>query len=161
LISEAIWKPLGAQHDAFIGVDSEGSSWCGGGFCATARDFAMIGDMVLNHGRHGSQQIIPSTWINDLSAGGDLEAWKNGAWGRLFSPISPNMSYRSGWYTIHDDPELLFTMGVHGQNLFLDRKNNIAVAKLSSWPQREDPRRTGLTHLAIRELRRCLSPKGQ
>jgi CubicO group peptidase (beta-lactamase class C family) len=156
LISEKLWKPLGAQSGAYMGVDREGAPWCAGGFCATARDFAMIGDLVLNDGRRESHEIVPSSWITDLSAGGDREAWAQGEWGQLFAPLSPNMNYRSGWYTIHDDPELLFAMGVHGQNLFIDRKNNIAIAKLSSWPKQVDPQRMGLTHLAIRELRRCL-----
>ncbi len=156
VIHETLWAPLGAQVDGYIGVDREGSAWCAGGFNATARDFAMIGDLVLNDGRRGARQIAPAALIRDLSVGGDREAWTNGQWGKLFAPISPNMSYRSGWYTIHGDPELLFTMGVHGQNLFIDREHDIVIAKLSSWPTREDPLRTGLTHFAIPELRRCI-----
>jgi CubicO group peptidase (beta-lactamase class C family) len=156
VIHEKLWAPLGAQVDGYIGVDREGSAWCAGGFNATVRDFAMIGDLVLNDGRRGARQIAPAALIRDLSVGGDREAWTNGQWCKLFAPISPNMSYRSGWYIIHGDPELLFTMGVHGQNLFIDRKHNIAIAKLSSWPTREDPLRTGLTHFAIPELRRCI-----
>jgi CubicO group peptidase (beta-lactamase class C family) len=155
LVSDLLWKPLGAQLPASILVDGEGSPWCTGGFSFTARDFARVGDLVLNGGRRGGAQIVPEAWIDDLSRGGDREAWKIGEWGVAFSGIGRVMSYRAGWYAIHDDPSLLFAMGVHGQNLFVDHANQIVIAKLSS-QERFDYPVVGLTHAAIAELRRCV-----
>ena len=155
LFSELLWKPMGAEHDALIIVDREGSPWCSGGFCATARDFARVGQLLLNDGRRGGSEILSKAWIDDLYDNGDRRAWREGEWGALFAAISPNMSYRSGWYTIDDDPKLLFAMGTHGQNLFVDRANQLVIAKLSS-QDRMDIRAVGLTHMAVAELRLCV-----
>jgi hypothetical protein len=55
------------------------------------------------------------------------------------------------------EDELLFAMGVHGQNLFIDRANHIVIAKFSSWSQPTDGRALWLTHTAVAEIGRCLS----
>jgi CubicO group peptidase (beta-lactamase class C family) len=155
LVSDLLWKPLGAEHPASIVVDAEGSPWCAGGFSFTARDFARVGALVLDGGRRGDRQIVPKAWIDDLTQGGDRNAWKTGEWGAAFSRIGGVMSYRAGWYAIHDAPDLLFAMGVHGQNLFIDHANQLVIAKLSSQDRFDYPT-VSLTHAAIPELRRCV-----
>jgi hypothetical protein len=52
---------------------------------------------------------------------------------------------------------VLFAMGVHGQNLFIDRANHIVIAKFSSWSQPTDGRALWLTHTAVAEIGSCLS----
>ena len=42
------------------------------------------------------------------------------------------MRYRSQWYVAEGDAPLIFGLGIHGQHLFIDKKNQIVVAKLSS-----------------------------
>jgi len=66
------------------------------------------------------------------------------------------MSYRSGWYVIKDEPRTLFAMGIHGQNLFVDRANRLVVAKFSSQVPRVDYPAWMLTHRALPEFRRVL-----
>ena len=83
--------------------------------------------------------------------------WTAGQWAEVFAPISRKMSYRSGWYTVDGDPQVLFAMGVHGQNLFIDRANDIVIAKFSSWSQPTDGRALWLTHTAVAEIGRRLS----
>ena len=156
LVSERLWRPMGADHGAYITVDREGSPWCAGGLCVTARDFARVGELLSNDGLNGSKAVLPAALIDDLQNGGDREAWAKGEWGASFSGISKSMSYRSGWYAVHEHPEHLFAMGTHGQNLFVDRANRIVVAKLSSQGPRIDFGAIGLTHLAWPEFRRCL-----
>ena len=154
LFSDFLWRPMGAEHDAYIVVDGQGSPWCSGGLCVTVRDFARVGQLLLEGGEHGSTAIVPKSWIDDLSTNGDRKAWAEGEWGALFARISPDMSYRSGWYAVHDDP-MLFAMGTHGQNLFIDFANDMVIAKVSS-QDRLDNQSVGLTHMAIPELRRCV-----
>lgn len=157
LISDLLWKPMGAEQAAYITVDREGAPVCTGGLCATARDFARIGQLLIDHGRRGGTQVIPEALIDDLAVGGDGQAWAKGEWGEAFAPISRNMRYRSGWYAIDDHPKLLFAMGVHGQNLFVDRANKIVVAKLSSWSERTDHVALPMTHMAVPEIIRRLT----
>lgn len=156
LLSALLWKPMGAGHGAYVTVDCEGAPRCTGGLCATARDFARIGQLMMQDGRREQADIIPAAWIDDIARNGDREAWRNGAWGKDFAPISPDMSYRSGWYVIHGQPRILFAMGVHGQSLFVDRANRLVIAKLSSQDGRTENQAMALTHRAVPELRRCL-----
>jgi CubicO group peptidase (beta-lactamase class C family) len=157
IVSESLWQPIGAVDEACITVDRAGAPRCAGGLCATARDFARIGHLVALGGGGDKADVLPTAWIDDIAENGDREAWKTGEWGQAFAAISPNMSYRSGWYSLHDEPKLLFAMGVHGQNLFVDRRNQIVVAKLSSQPNRIDYRALPLTHRAVPEFSRLIA----
>ena len=47
LISELVWSPIGAEHDAEITCDGVGTAIHDGGMCATARDLARFGVMLL------------------------------------------------------------------------------------------------------------------
>jgi CubicO group peptidase (beta-lactamase class C family) len=51
----------------------------------------------------------------------------------------------------------MFGMGIHGQNLFVDRANQIVIAKLSSQAMPLDAPRIALTMRAVSELRKHLS----
>ena len=154
LLSTHLWRPMGAEAEAAITLDREGLARCTGGLCVTARDFARIGQLMIDGGAAGGDQVVPKDWVEDICNNGDPEAWRTGEWGETFAPISRNMRYRSGWYTIGDHPETLFAMGIHGQNLFVDRISRLVVAKLSSWPKPIMNISLWLTHKAFSRLRR-------
>ena len=160
LVGSLLWKPMGASGETFITVDANGAPRCTGGFCATLRDFARLGQLVLSDGRRDSLQIVPARWIDDIRHNGDAEAWRTGQWAGNFAAISKNMHYRSGWYVINDTPQLQFAMGIHGQNLFVDAANQMVIAKLSTWAQPVDGQAIWLTHKAVAEFARCLSEAG-
>ena len=160
LVSELLWKPMGARDDAYVTLDRDGAARPTGGFGATARDLARLGQLVLHGGqwddRESDRPILPSAWLKDTLEGGDHQAWRTGGWGQIFAPLSRNLRYRNSWYVADDQPKLLFAMGVHGQNLFVDIENRMVVAKLSSQADRTDARAIGLTHWALPALRRVL-----
>ena len=71
--------------------------------------------------------------------------------------------YRSGGYVVDDAPQILFLMGIQGQNLFVDAAHKIVIAKLSSQAQPIDPRAIWLPHKAVAEFARCIGegvPRG-
>jgi CubicO group peptidase (beta-lactamase class C family) len=156
LVSELLWKPMGAEHEAYVTVDGDGTPRCAGGLGVTARDFARLGQLLVDDGRRGRSAVLPRALVDDLEAGGDRAAWRDGQWGTAFRSIGKTMSYRSGWYTLDDEPKLLFAMGIHGQNLFVDRANRIVVAKLSSWPKPIVNAAVWFTHLTARKLQKSL-----
>lgn len=157
LLSELLWKPMGAENNAYLTVDIDGFPRCTGGLCATARDFSLIGQLLADGGIRNSKEIISIGVIEDIANNGDHTAWEKGQWGKAFAPISKNMSYRSGWYIINDKPKLLFAMGIYGQNLFVDRTNNIVIAKFSSWKKPTDYIALPLTHLIVKKVRKLLN----
>jgi CubicO group peptidase (beta-lactamase class C family) len=156
LLSDLLWKPMGAENEAYITVDKDGSPRCTGGLCTTARDFARIGQLIIDGGMVDSKEIIPMSWIEDISKNGDRDAWKNGQWGKSFAPISKNMCYRNGWYIIYDQPQILFAMGIYGQNLFIDSANQMVIAKFSSWKKPTDYLALPLTHYLVKKIRKSL-----
>jgi len=157
LLSARLWRPMGAEDPAYFTVDRQGLARSAGGLCATARDVARLGQLMVENGRRGHRQIIAESIISDIESRGDADAWRNGEWRRSFAHISPNMRYRSGWYVIDDEPRTMFAMGVNGQHLFVDRANKIVVVKLSSWKRRMDPIPLWLTHRGFERLQRALT----
>lgn len=154
LLGSLLWQPMGAQAEACITLDRNGAPRCTGGLCATARDLARVGQLLVQGGRNGTTQVVSGDWIDDLVRGGDRDAWRNGEFSASFG--RQEMSYRSGWYVVHGVPSMLFAMGIYGQNLFVDRANGIVIAKLSSQPSPIDPAAIALTHRAVGEIRRHL-----
>jgi CubicO group peptidase (beta-lactamase class C family) len=159
LASRLLWKPLGAERSAYITVDRFGAPRCAGGFCATAHDLARVGQLILDGGRRGSAEIVPPAWIEDLFETGDRAAWDEGDFIPYYGDLP--MHYRSKWYVRHgqsssDGGPLLFGMGIHGQNLFVDRKRSIVIAKLSSQPLPLDAEMIQLTMRAVEKIREAL-----
>jgi len=155
LVSDLLWKPMGAEDAGYITLDREGLPRCTGGLCTTVRDLARVGLLMLMGGRCDGRQVIPNLWLDDIARNGDRSAWKQGEFAVGFG--GRDMSYRSGWYAINDEPKTLFAMGIHGQNLFVDQANRLVIAKLSSQHAPTDPGAMALTHRAVAEIRRCLT----
>jgi CubicO group peptidase (beta-lactamase class C family) len=158
LLASLLWEPMGAEADAWMTLDRQGAPQCARGVCATARDLARLGQLILQGGRREGAPVIPQGWVEDLFAGGDRKAWAEGEWGQSFIPITgPEVGYRAGWYSVGGPAPHLFAMGVHGQNLFIDRALGVVMVKLSSLQARIDPSALWLTHRAWDEVRRVLS----
>jgi CubicO group peptidase (beta-lactamase class C family) len=146
LMSEHVWKPAGAQRSAYITVDRFGAPRCAGGMCVTVRDLARVGQWMIDS---------PTPWIEDIERNGDPKAWAAG----IFVPYFPDMTihYRSKWYVLHGKAPLLFGVGIHGQNLFVDRRNGIVIAKVSSQVQPMDAKRIALTMQGVAQARQRLA----
>lgn len=156
LMSERLWQPMGAGTSAYITVDRLGAPRCAGGMCATTRDLARVGQLLVEDGKRGATQILPRQWIDDIERGGDAKAWDSGN----FAPFFPGaaMHYRSKWYVDRSQPALLFGLGINGQNLFVDRARQLVIAKFSSQLMPLDAELIALTSRAVAALRRALGP---
>lgn len=75
---DALWRNLGADGDAYLLLDGMGTPVAGGGLNATSDDLARFAAMVLNDGRVGDQVVISKDILDELSAGGSIEAFDNG-----------------------------------------------------------------------------------
>jgi CubicO group peptidase (beta-lactamase class C family) len=158
LMSDCLWKPMGAECSAYVTVDRLGAPRCAGGICATARDLARVGQLLVDGGVCGGRQIIPSAWIDDITLNGSEDAWETGT----FAPFFPGrkMHYRNKWYVDVEEEPLLFGLGIHGQYLFVDRVNRIVVAIMSSQVLPLDAVLISLTMNAVAEVRRALACPG-
>ncbi|PPR65027.1 MAG: 6-aminohexanoate-dimer hydrolase [Alphaproteobacteria bacterium MarineAlpha4_Bin2] len=155
LFAELIWKPLGAENNAYITLDRLGAPRCAGGICMTAMDLARVGQLIAQGGRHGETQVIPQDWLEDIVSGGDPAAWNKGPFTKYWP--GRDMHYRSKWYVERGSKPLVSGYGIHGQHLFVDRDNAIVIAKLSSGPIPIDSKQIAVTARAIDTIRDRLS----
>ena len=138
LASELIWSRLGADFDANIGVDSEGTGMFDGSISAAMCDLARFGVMIAQDGLSlTSQQVVPEAWIADSFAGGpdSRQAF-------AYSPNDTRMPggmYRNQFWFPWPDRQVPLCLGIHGQMVFVDRQTGLVAVKLSSWPTPQDP----------------------
>ena len=151
LVSETLWKPTQAEHDAYITVDRYGAPRCAGGFCATPRDMARIGRLFVTGGRNGGVQVVPESWISDIVNFDGVGAWRAGDFFDLFDRAK--MHYRSKWYILRGERPMIFGVGVFGQHVFVDPAADLVVAKCSSQPLPLDQSFLSLTLAGVEELR--------
>src|SRR5262245_36372126 len=156
LMSELLWKPLGAARSAYITVDRLGAPRCAGGVCTTVRDLARVGQLMVEGGVRGSRQIVPPPWIEDVTRSGDADAWAAGNMAHYFPGLP--IRYRSKWYRLDGEAPLLFGLGIHGQNLFIDRRRGIVIAKVSSQAIPMDTPRIVLSVRGAAQIEAFLSP---
>ena len=151
LMSELIWQPMGAAHSACITVDRLGAPRCAGGMCVTATDLARVGQLLAEGGRRGAREIVPAAWIEDIVTGGDPAAWDQGSFVSYYPGRS--MHYRAKCYVERGPKPMIFGLGIHGQNLFVDRARQLVIVKLSSQAAPLDVEGIQLTSRAVDVLR--------
>ena len=96
--------------------DPQGAVTAGWGLCASAKDLARMGDMVLNDGRFSGTRIVSSGWINSM-----LTPYQK--LGERFG----NMYYGYLWYKPFEDREVYAAIGDCGNIIYVNREVNIAV----------------------------------
>ncbi len=150
LLSREIWQRIGAERDAYFTVDSAGTALADGGFNATLRDYARFGQMMLDGGRVGDTQIIPTAWVTACRTGNQRR------FGAPYTDLSPHGAYARQWW-VHDVERGDFmARGVFGQMIYVDPRSALLVVKLSTWPDYLIPGFTVDTLRAIDALRRAL-----
>lgn len=67
-MSEKLWRPMGAETDAYWNIDPAGNEVGYCCFSATLRDFARFGLLLADGGAWNGKQIIPAAWIREATA---------------------------------------------------------------------------------------------
>ncbi|MGK8508026.1 serine hydrolase domain-containing protein [Nocardia asiatica] len=130
LLERDLWAPIGAQDDALWNLDRAGGQEKA--FCclnATARDFAKIGQLVLDGGRVGDAQIVPPQWIERIRtpAPHRVGDWPYGA---------------QWWHPTGGDGADLTAVGVYGQYVYVDPPSGTVIVKLSDHGTTQDEQET-------------------
>lgn len=129
-LEQTLWRPLGMEHDAGWIIDAAGAGGAeigGAMFNAALRDWARFGVFVEQGGVWNGEQILPADWV-DRATVSDEPHLKPGE----VHP-NPNRGYAWHWWTYADGT---FTAsGANGQTLYIDRDNDIVVARSSAWPE--------------------------
>lgn len=121
-LEEKIWRKIGAEDNASWNLDRENGDEKG--FCclyAIARDYAKIGQLMLNKGKWNDQQIIPIDYIEKciVPAGNVLE--KDG---------SINKRYGWQWWSaIYKNNTIHYARGLLGQYIIIYPKKNMVIVR--------------------------------
>lgn len=129
LISELVWKPMGAEFDANITVDESGLVLADHGMSATLRDLGRVGLLVMNKGVAFGQQVMPADFIQDIFDHPADPAWPYEAY-EGFEPY-----YRSFWWGEGNARRDISGYGIHGQFLRLVPQAGLVITMFSSWPR--------------------------
>lgn len=89
-LSRRLWQPVGAG-DALVRLDREGGNTRT--FCciqAAARDWARIGQLVLERGRVGRREVLPESWIAQLTTPSALNSSVGTYWWIKPTPLVPS-----------------------------------------------------------------------
>jgi len=122
-----LWEPLGAESDGFFIMDGPpgvGREFNGAGFNATLRDYARVGQMMLNGGNANGHQIVSPEWVAQSIRPTDPAA-------------ATPMGYGLQWWTLGNEGAYS-AIGLQGQYIFVDPKSRTVVVKLSYFPPGDD-----------------------
>lgn len=122
-LSEKLWKPIGAEHNALWSVDRKGGNekaYCC--FNATARDYAKIGMFCLYEGKWNEKQILSSEYLK-----------------QSFSPalnLSDNLGnnvdfYSYQWWILnYKNMKINMACGLYGQYIIMIPQKNLVIVRL-------------------------------
>lgn len=136
-LSTRLWQPLGA-HNASVWLDRpEGMAKT---FCclfATARDWARIGQMLLQRGRFDETQVIPADWVEAMLKPSPLEAsFGKHIWIKARTPDRPNVEQAASIPYLAEDTFCMDGRGL--QRVFVVPSRELVVVRMGEQPETWD-----------------------
>jgi len=125
LTSERLWQPLGAERNAFWladGPSGTGRSLAGMGFNATLRDFARLGQLMLDDGMVQGMRVLPEGWVAAMTTMRPLD------------PDSPRPGYGFQTWQLGNEPGAFSAIGLAGQYIYVHPQSRTVIVKLSHYP---------------------------
>lgn len=113
-LSEKFWIPLGMESNAYWSIDNNGMEK---NFCCIhgiSRDFAKIGELMRNNGKHNGKQLLDSTFINQMTT----------------PTKASNETYGLGLWINYDNPiRHYYFLGLHGQYIIVIPEKEMVIVK--------------------------------
>ena len=118
--SEKIWKPYGMERDAIWILDPAGHERGGCCMSITLRDYARIGQFMLDGGKADGKQILPASWVDEAT-----------------SPQITKGTYERGYGYFWWMPEngAFEARGIFGQSITVFPKERIVIVTNAAWGQ--------------------------
>ena len=119
--SEKLWQPLGAEHPAKWGTDREGGNekaFCC--FNTNARDFARLGQLMLDSGKWKGNSIIDSAYYKQSITACQIPE-EDG---------EPCNDYGYQWWIRPEFPGVFYARGILGQYIIVIPSKNIVMVRL-------------------------------
>lgn len=131
-VGRKMWAPMGAEADAAWVVDGEGME---AGYCcfqARLRDWARLGQLLLDGGQRDGQSIIPRDWV-DAATTVRLRDFH-------LQPRRATPYFGYGYQTWIFPDNLGFALqGVRGQAVFVHPRLKLVMVQTAVWPASSSP----------------------
>ncbi len=121
-LSEKIWKPYNMQQCAFwLADECSGINIGGSGLSASLRDFARLGQLMLDNGKINGESIFSEEWLKDAAS-------------LLYKPNKDaDGGYGYLWWRNADGSYM--AEGIFGQMVYINPAKNLVIAQVAAWPQ--------------------------
>ncbi|SDH27612.1 CubicO group peptidase, beta-lactamase class C family [Pseudobutyrivibrio sp. 49] len=145
--NENLFKPLGLperiphgdsskedQFDFFMNknprkyewyTDPQGCVTAGWGLCMSAKDMAVIGELVLDDGVHGGKRIISEEYLKDMLTPQIKLGERFGF-----------MNYGYLWYKTYDEKDVYAAIGDSGNIIYVNKAENVSVGMTGTFKPR-------------------------
>ncbi len=120
LMAENIVAPLGFESAPYYLTDGQGVAFALGGLNLTTRDYARFGQMVVQGGRYGNEQVVPTSWVHESTTPS--------------APTQPGrLQYGYQWWMPADALEgEFFGHGIYGQYIYIDRAKGVVIIRTAA-----------------------------
>ncbi|MBL4625825.1 MAG: beta-lactamase family protein, partial [Flavobacteriales bacterium] len=120
--SEKVWQPVGSQHDALWSLDKEDGhekAYC----CvfSNAKDFARVGQLMLQAGNWNGQQLLDSSYVIDGSKAINLP--------NRFGENTDQYGY-AWWVMNYKENEIFYARGINGQYTIVIPGQELVIVRL-------------------------------
>lgn len=119
---ERLWRRIGSESDAYWSKDSENGDLKA--YCCmylSTRDYARIGLLILNNGKHKGEQIIPEWYMQEAFVPDNSLATKQNI---------PNERYGLHWWVAPGDGDTLrYARGINGQYILVIPSKKLVVVR--------------------------------
>jgi hypothetical protein len=129
-LSERIWQRIGAEHDATWVLDRPGGIEIGS-CCinATARDYARFGQLMLDEGRVGPEQVLPASWVGFVRSPDPARPFLNPSNQLNGKPYG----YHAQWWLWPEADRAIAAQGVYGQFITVDFDDRVVIVQTADW----------------------------
>jgi len=141
VFGERVWRKIGAQNDAFVGVTKYGLGNGWGFINTTLRDmgrFAML--FTPSWSKVSKERIIPDALLETIQHGGRPEIYLGGFVGKEMQHSFPDitgLANRYQWDIVFPDGDF-FKAGVGGQGMYISPSADAVVVWFSTGKQEEE-----------------------
>ncbi len=120
-LSEKIWKPMGMQQNAYwLADECSGLNIGGSGLSVSLRDYARLGQLMLNRGKINGKPIFAKEWLTHATK-------------KLYTIDDQGNGYGYLWWVFADGSYA--AVGIFGQLIYINPKEKLVIAQIAAWPK--------------------------
>lgn len=153
LFCEQLLLPMQPEHEVLWLSDAQGVE-LGNGLSLSPRDFARLGQLLVDARGSRKRTRIPAWFIETLLASSGIRTGE-------IKGLSKGSELRYGFVHLGGAPNRVALIGTHGTSLYLDFDKRLVIASFASYPQPQTPAMLALLEQVWTSIDRGLKPTGK